>query len=78
MPDRKQSPYDQAIKERRTPLSNDVDPDGMDSDTEGAADGDPVRDDADGAVDRRSTGQDRTSGTHGTADADTSRRTHRD
>ncbi len=35
MTDRKPPPHDQTTKDRRTPLANDVDPDGMDSETEG-------------------------------------------
>jgi hypothetical protein len=68
MPQRTQSPHDKPLSERRSPLENDVDPDGMDSETEGD---DELRDDADGVVERRSTRQSRTSGTHGTAHPDT-------
>jgi hypothetical protein len=63
MPERNQSPYDRPLSERRTPLDNDVDPDGMDSETEGE---DDLRDGADG-VEQRPAGQSRTSGTHGAA-----------
>ena len=60
------------LDERRTPLDNDVDPDGMDSDTEGDeleaghdddSDAGDLADGPDGAVDRRKSGQGRTSGT---------------
>ncbi len=75
MPDRPEPPYEKPIKERRTPLGNDVDPDGMDSETEGdeleagpfedeSADSD-VGNGPDGVGDRRTPGQRRTSGTHG-------------
>lgn len=75
MPPRKQLPDDKPLHDRRTPLDNDVDPDGMDSETEGE---DDLRDDADGVVERRSARQSRTSGTHGTAGAHTtSPRKHR-
>jgi hypothetical protein len=80
MPQRNQSPNDQPFDERRTPLDNDVDPDGMDSATEGDeleagpvdddVDDDRLRNGADGVIDRRSTHHGRTSGTHGAADAD--------
>ena len=83
MPHRTQSPHDKPLEERRTPLDNDVDPDGMDSETEGdELEAGPIDDDdvddelrngADGVVNRRSTHQGRTSGTHGAADADTAR-----
>jgi len=64
MPHRNESPYEKPPRQRRTPLDNDVDPDGMDSETEGD---DELRDDADGVVERRSAHQGRTSGTHGAA-----------
>jgi len=83
MPDRTPPPNE---KERRTPLDNDVDPDGMDSDSEGdeleagyhddAADSDAANG-PDGSLDRQSAGQGRTSGTHGAADADTTARERR-
>jgi hypothetical protein len=81
MPQRNQSPDEKSLEERRTPLDNDVDPDGMDSETEGdeleagpvddADDDDHLRNGADGVVDRRSAHQGRTSGTHGAAETDT-------
>lgn len=72
MPHRKPSPYDRPLKER-TPLDNDLDPDGMDSDTEGE---DDLRDGADGVVERRSARQSRTSGTHGAGSHATPPRKH--
>jgi hypothetical protein len=83
MPDRSAPPHEKPIDERRTPLDNDVDPDGMDSDTEGDeleaghdddSDADDLADGPDGAVDRRKAGQGRTSGTHGSARPDTAPR----
>ena len=75
MPQRNPAPDDKPIQERRTPLDNDVDPDGMDSVTEGdeleAGSDDTDVDGPDGARDRRSAGQSRTSGTHGEAQSDT-------
>jgi hypothetical protein len=69
MPDRNPSPpSEKPIAERRTPLDNDVDPDGMDSDSEGDEIAGP-----DGSVDRQSAGQGQTSGTHGAARPDTTR-----
>jgi len=62
MPQRKPPAYDRPPNER-TPLDNDLDPDGMDSETEGE---DDLRDGADG-VEQRPAGQSRTSGTHGAA-----------
>ena len=35
MSDRNPPPHDQTTKDRRTPLANDIDPDGMDAETEG-------------------------------------------
>jgi len=74
MPQPNQGPDDKPIQEGRTPLDNDVDPDGMDSATEGddleAGSDDAGVDGPDGASDRRSAGQSRTSGTHGEARAD--------
>jgi hypothetical protein len=87
MPQRTRSADDKPLEERRTPLDNDVDPDGMDSETEGddleagPVDDEDVDDElrngADGVVDRRSAHQGRTSGTHGAANADTARPPHR-
>ena len=80
MPDRNQPSYDKPIPERRTPLDNDVDPDGMDSESEGdeleagyddESDRSRADDGPDGALDRRPSGQSRTSGTHGAAAVDT-------
>jgi hypothetical protein len=76
MSNRDQPPYEKPLNERRTPIDNDVDPDGMDSDNEGdELEAGPADDDLangpDGADDHRSTGQGRTSGTHGAADSDT-------
>ena len=78
MPQRNQSPHEKPLEERRTPLDNDVDPDGMDSETEGdeleagpVDDDDHLRNGADGVTERRSAHQGRTSGTHGAADRDT-------
>jgi hypothetical protein len=68
MPQRNQSPYDRSPSQRRTPLDNDVDPDGMDSETEGD---DDLRDDADGVVEGTSARQGRSSGTHGAAEPGT-------
>ena len=75
MPQRSQSPDDKPIHEGHTPLDNDVDPDGMDSVTEGdeleaGSDDAADVDGPDGARDRRSAGQSRTSGTHGEARSD--------
>ena len=85
MADRTPPPYDDPSIERRTPLGNDVDPDGMDSDNEGdelEAGYDDVPDSdiangPDGSRDRQPPGQGRTSGTHGTAGADTTPRERR-
>ena len=86
MPDRKQPPYEKPIPERRTPLDNDVDPDGMDSESDrdeleagldDEFDSGEVADGPDGAVDRPSAGQGRTSGTHGEAGADPTARGRR-
>ena len=73
MPQRKPPAYDRPPNER-TPLDNDLDPDGMDSETEGE---DDLRDDADGVVERRSARQSRTSGTHGAGAHAASPRKHR-
>jgi hypothetical protein len=80
MADRTPPPYEKPPRERRTPLGNDVDPDGMDSDSEGdeleaGYDNDAADSDAangpDGSLDRQTAGQRRTSGTHGAADTNT-------
>ena len=79
MADRTPPPYEESSSERRTPLGNDVDPDGMDSDSEGDELEAGYNDDSDtgdadgpdGSVDRQSAGQGRTSGTHGAARPDT-------
>ena len=85
MADRTPPPYEDSSRERRTPLDNDVDPDGMDSDTEGdeleagnadVADSD-IANGPDGSRDRHQAGQRRTSGTHGAAGADTTPRQRR-
>ena len=69
MADRNPAPYDKTTHDRRSPLTNDVDPDGMDSDTEGD------RDEADGTTnERQAARQGETSAAHGKADPDTARR----
>ena len=82
MPQGNKPPHEKSAAERRTPLGNDVDPDGMDSDSEGdELESGPLNekeeadagaaDGPDGAIGRRSPGQHRTSGTHGAAHLDT-------
>ncbi len=67
MADRNPAPYGKTTTDRRSPLTNDVDPDGMDADSD--------VDEADGTTDHQTAGQGRQSAVHGKADPDSARRT---